>query len=65
MTTIKDLKQGEFFTKKPIENPNWNQVFVRGAYDRSLKKYEICRFSDVNCCGYMDGKKEVYTDFVF
>ena len=43
---LKDLKKGEFFTKKPIEEPKETQVFIRGEYDKSEKKYEITRFSD-------------------
>lgn len=65
MMKLKDLKKGEFFTKKDIPEPNFNQVFVRGDYDRSEKKYEIYRFSDVNACGMMKGDAEVYTDFTF
>lgn len=63
--TIRQLKQGDFFTKKPIENPTEKQVFVRGAYDRELRKYEIIRFDDINAVSYMAGSKEIFTDFVF
>lgn len=63
--TVKELKKGEFFTKKPITNPNYNQVFVRGEYDRSSKKYECCRFSDMNNTTFLKGDTEIYTDFVF
>ena len=28
---LKDVKKGEFFTKKPIEEPKENQVFIRKA----------------------------------
>jgi hypothetical protein len=62
---LKELKKGDFFTKKDIENPSFNQVFVKGDYDRSLRKYEIYRFSDVNACAFMAGDKEVFTDFTF
>lgn len=62
---LKDLKAGEWFTKKPIENPRGNQVWIKQAYDRSAKKYEIVRWDDVNDSQLMSGEKEVYTDFVF
>lgn len=39
--TVKQLKQGEYFTRKPIAEPKENQVYIRGEYDRSTKKY-IC-----------------------
>ena len=35
---IKELKKGEFFTLKPTNEPKENQVFIRGDYDRSMKK---------------------------
>ena len=63
--TIKELKKGEYFTKKNYEYPNENQVFIRGAYDRSAKKYECTRFSDCNDILYINGNKEVFTDFIF
>lgn len=62
---IKDLKIGEYFTLKPIENPKENQVYIRGEYDRTEKKYECGRFDDISYTRYLSGKTEVYTDFTF
>lgn len=62
---LKELKPGEYFTKKPIEYPKETQVFIRGSYDRALKKYECVRFSDSCDYQYIDGSKEVFTDFIF
>lgn len=62
---INDLKMGDFFTKKAVEYPTERQVFIRGEYDRSTKKYECTRFDDINTVCYLDGKKEVFTDFIF
>lgn len=62
---IKDLKIGEYFTLKPIENPTEKQVFIRGEYDRIEKKYECGRFDDISYTRYLSGKTEVYTDFTF
>lgn len=64
-TTIKQLKAGEFFTKKPAEYPTEKQVWIRGAYDRENKKYECSRFDDVNAVCYISASKVVYTDFIF
>ena len=64
-TTIRDLKKGDFFTKKPIASPTERQVWIRGEYDRSGKKYECTRFDDINTVCYMAGTKEVYTGFTF
>lgn len=62
---LKDLKRGEYFTIKPIENPTENQVYIRGEYDRSEKKYDCEKFSDISYSRMFDGNKEVYTDFTF
>lgn len=62
---LKDLKRGEYFTLKPIDEPTEKQVYIRGDYDRAERKYECIKFSDVNYCRYINGEKEVYTDFVF
>lgn len=63
--TIKQLKKGEFFTVKQIDNPNESQVWVRGDYDKSERKYECYKFSDVCACRFFKGDKEVYTGFTF
>ena len=62
---LKDLKKGELFTKKPIENPKESHVFIRGDYDKSEKKYEISRFSDFCNTTYLKGTAKVYTEFTF
>lgn len=62
---LKDLKKGDYFTKKDISEPTESQVFIRGEYCREDKKYVIYRFSDVNDFQLMKGDKEVFTDFVF
>ena len=63
--TVKELKKGEYFTKKPTYNPKESQVFIRGDYIRELKKYECYRFDDINNCCYLKGRTEVYTEFTF
>ena len=62
---LKDLKKGTFFTKKFIEYPDEYQVFIKGYYDRHLKRYECTRFADCNNVQYINGNKEVFTDFIF
>ena len=63
--TVRQLKRGDWFTKKPIAYPAENQVWVRGEYDRETKKYCCHRWSDINDFCTMRGDKEVYTDFIF
>ena len=62
---IKDLKKGEYFTRKPIEAPTDRQVFIRGEYIRSEKKYECQRFDDICSFVYLKPDADVFTDFVF
>lgn len=63
--TIKDLKKGEFFTRKPIENPKESQVWIRGEYDKSAKAYEATRFDDISHSVLLGRTTGVYTDFTF
>lgn len=63
--TIRELEQGDYFTKKDIEYPKGNQVWVRGEYCREAKKYFVYRWSDVNDSTLMAGNKEVFTNFTF
>ena len=62
---VKDLKRGEYFTLRPIAEPKESQVFIRGEYDRTEKRYECIQFSDMCSTRYIKGDKEVYTDFIF
>ena len=65
MAQLKTLKQGDYFTLKPIQYPNECQVYIKGEYDRTVKRYSCVKFSDVNYERMFDGTKEVYTDFIF
>lgn len=62
---LKELKKGEYFTIKPLENPKGSQVYIRGEYDRSEKKYDCGRFDDISYSRYFKGDREVYTEFTF
>lgn len=62
---IRELKKGDFFTRKPIAEPKESQVWIRGDYDRSEDKYECVRFDDANRFAYLKGDTEVFTDLVF
>lgn len=64
-TAIKDLKKGDFFTKRSIDEPREDQVWVCGDYDRSSRRYECCRFDDVNTTCFLIGGRQVFTDFTF
>lgn len=68
---IKDLKKGEYFVLTPdiiinTEFPvNESRVFVRGNYDRELKRYSCTKFVDFNSERFFKGDRIVYTDFIF
>ena len=40
-------------------------VYVRGEYDRSLRKYLLYRFDDVNRYIFVSGKVLFSNDFIF
>ena len=63
--TVKDLAKGEWFTLKPIENPKESQVYIRGDYDFSTKKYSCGKFSDISYSRELKSDTVVYTDFTF
>ena len=62
---LKQLKKGEYFTKKKIDEPKESEVWVRDDYDRSARTYTVYCFDDVNHIQQLSGETEVYTDFVF
>lgn len=62
---LKDLKKGEWFTLKPIEEPKESQVYIRDEYDRSEKRFCCGKFSDISAWRLFKGDKVVYTDFYF
>lgn len=64
-TTIKSLKPGAWFTKKDIKNPTEMQVWIRGEYDRTEKRYEIQCWGDINKIQYVKGDTIAYTEFTF
>lgn len=63
--TIRELKKGDFFTLRPVDEPKESQVYVRDDYDRSEKKYGAYKFSDVNSFRSFKPTTQVYTGFTF
>ena len=62
---IKKVKEGEYFTLKPIPEPKESQVWVKGGYDRSYKEYDAYKYSDVNSYRGFKPNKKVYVGFTF
>lgn len=62
---LKDLKEGEWFTLKPIMYPTEKQVYIRREYDRSERKYWAEKWADMCDGRLLKGDRIVYTDFIF
>lgn len=62
---LKNVKSGEWFTLKPIEEPKANQVWIKAHYVRSEKKYSCYNFDDINKERFFKSDKIVYCEFYF
>lgn len=64
---LKELKKGEYFCIRPHheEEVKAKQVYIRGEYDRTKKRYEVGRCNDISYTRYLPGCTEVYKDFIF
>lgn len=63
---LRNVKKGDYFTLRPIECVLKDSlVYVRGDYDRELKKFEVSKFVDINDSRFMRGDRIVYVDFIF
>lgn len=63
--TIRDLKQGEYFTMKAIDEPCEAQVWVREHYDRGSKRYCVTNYANCGREKFLKGDTVVYVDFYF
>jgi len=62
---IGNLKKGNFFTLKDIEEPKESQVYIKGEYDRSSKLFSCFKYSDTNEERFLKSDKSVYIGFTF
>lgn len=62
---LKELKKGAWFTLKPIPSPAPSQVWIRGDYDRTEKRYSAINWEDMNRERLLSGDREVFVDFTF
>ena len=64
---LKELKRGEYFTRKPMHEKEAkpSQVYIKEDYDRSTKKYWCQKWDDISRGIELKGDTEVYTDFIF
>lgn len=64
---LKELKRGEYFTRKPMyeQEAKPSQVYIKEDYDRSTKKYWCQKWDDISRGMELKGDTEVYMDFIF
>ena len=67
MKTIKQIKKDDFFVLKPHNGSEAkeSEVYIRGEYDRTEKKYECQKWNDICSTRYFKDDKAVYQDFIF
>ena len=65
MTTLRELKKGDIFTLKAIEEPNDSQVWIKGDYDRSTKTFSCINYSDINRERFFKASRVIFTEFTF
>lgn len=58
---IEDVKKGAYFKKTATAK----KVFIRGDFNRSLKKYEGQNFDDISDFCHIKKGVKVFTDFDF
>ena len=63
--TLGALKKGDWFTLKPIAEPKDSQVYVKGDYDRSEKKYSCGRRDDISYERMLKKNPPVFVDFTY
>lgn len=64
---LRELKHGDFFTLKSFsgKTPTDKQVYIKGDYDRSSRKYDCGRADDISYSRLFKADTEIYTDFVY
>jgi len=58
---LKDLKKGEYFKRNMFAK----KVYIKGAYDRSTKKYECGDFEDISRSIQLKGTTEIFGGDMF
>ena len=64
---LKELKFGEYFCIRPHheELVTGKQVYIKGEYNRSTKKYICGRCDDISYSREFRGSLDVYQDFTY
>ena len=64
-TEIRNVKRGDYFTLKDVDEPAESQVLVRDEFDRKAARYVAHRFTDVNSERCFKSEQAVYVGFTF
>lgn len=64
---LKELKKGEYFTCKSLNNKEAksSQVYIKQDYDHSSKKYWCQKWDNISKGVELKGDTEVHQDFIF
>ena len=64
---VKELKKGDYFTRKSLgeKSAKPSQVYIRGDFDQSEKKYLCSKWDDISKSIMLKGDTEVYQNFIF
>ena len=65
ITTLKEIKKGEYFKLVNSKGVAGATVYVKDDYDRSERKYMVTRFDDISSSRLLKGSQRVTTDFIF
>jgi hypothetical protein len=61
MVPLKNLPRGEYFKRKPDSNKVW----IKGEYDKFMKKFLCGAFDDISQGMYLKPTTPVYVEFEF
>ena len=59
--TLKSVKPGDYVKRKADSKA----VYIKGAYDRTTKSFELKDVEDINRCVYVKSDKIVFIGFTY
>lgn len=63
---LRDLKKtGEVYFKRVINGKPSKTIYFVNYYERSLKKYSVSKYEDVNYEVFLKADAEITIDFIF
>lgn len=60
-TPLRNVKPNDYVMRKPDSKA----VYIKGAYDRATKTYELKDVEDINRCVYVKADKTVFIGFTY